>query len=207
LQIKESNSEESRNQAISIANLAGQEQRMKMLESEYEAKEDERNRKNAFSGEVSSLASTLLFDEEDVADANGNMTKQRVPKQFASRGEQIAAVAQLQAGKLALATKYGLIDDKTLQDSYTFSRQLEEDGTNTLIENFFANPSDPKTMAAMTTKFGLDPRTTSIEIGKDKDGMPTVVASFVGPDGKQQQRDLASHLSMQWVPMPTYRAL
>jgi hypothetical protein len=88
-----SNSEESRNQAISIANLAGQEQRMKMLESEYEAKENERNRKNAFSGEVSYLASTLLFDEKDVADANGKMTKQRVPKQFASQGEQIAAVA------------------------------------------------------------------------------------------------------------------
>jgi hypothetical protein len=88
-----SNSEESRNQAISIANLAGQEQRMKMLESEYQVKEEERKRKNDFSGEVSSLASTLLFDEKDVADANGKITKQRVPKQFASRGEQIAAVA------------------------------------------------------------------------------------------------------------------
>ena len=186
-----SNSEESRNQAISIANLAGQEQRMKMLESEYQVKEEERKRKNDFSNDLSSLASSLLFEEKDVADANGNITKQRMPKQFASQGEQIAAVAQLQSGKLALATKYKLIDDKTLQDSYTFSRQLEKDGTNTLIENFFANPSDPKNMAAMATKFGLDPSTTSINLGQDKDGMPTVIASFVGPDGKQQQKDLA----------------
>jgi hypothetical protein len=185
-----SNSEESRNQAISIANLAGQEQRMKMLESEHEAKENERNRKNAFSGEVSYLASTLLFDEKDVADANGKMTKQRVPKQFASRGEQIAAVAKLQTGKLALATKYGLIDDKTLQDSYAFSRQLEMDGTNTLIENLIADPSNPQNMVAIATKFGLDPDTTSIEIGTDKDGMPTVIAKFMGPDNKEQQRDL-----------------
>ena len=185
------NSEESRNQAISIANLAGQEQRMKMLESEYEVKEEERKRKNDFSNDLSSLASSLLFEEKDVEDANGNITKQRMPKQFASQGEQIAAVAQLQSGKLALATKYKLIDDKTLQDSYTFSRQLEKDGTNTLIENFFANPSDPKNMAAMATKFGLDPSTTSIKLGQDKDGMPTVIASFVGPDSKQQQKDLA----------------
>lgn len=184
------NSEESRNQAISIANLAGQEQRMRMIESEYQAKEEERKRKTDFSNDFSALASNLLFDEKEVVDANGKITRQKMPKQFASQGEQIAAVAQLQSGKLALATKYKLIDDKMLQDSYTFSRQLEKDGTNTLIENFFANPSDPKNIAAMATKFGLDPNTTSINLGQDKDGMPTVMANFVGPDGKQQQRDL-----------------
>jgi hypothetical protein len=53
-------------------------------------------------------------------------------------------------------------------------------------------------MAAMATKFGLDPSTTSIEIGQDKDGMPTVIASFVGPDSKQQQKILVL-LSMLWV--------
>lgn len=189
------NAEESRNQAISIANLAGQEQRMKMLESEYQAKEDERNRKNAFNTELSNLASNLLYEQKEVADANGNLRMQTVPKQFANQGDQISAIAQLQAGKLALAVKHKMVDEKTLQDSYTFSRQLEKDGTNNLIENFFANPNDPKNVAAMATKFGLDPNTTKIGLGRDGDGMPTVIAEFVGPDGKPQKRDLSPVLN------------
>lgn len=189
------NAEESRNQAISIANLAGQEQRMKMLESEYQAKEEERNRKNAFNTDLSNLASNLLYEQKEVADANGNLRMQTVPKQFASLGDQISAIAQLQAGKLALAVKHKMVDEKTLQDSYTFSRQLEKDGTNNLIENFFANPNDPKNVAAIATKFGLDPNTTKIVLGRDTDGMPTVMAQFVGPDGKPQQRDLSPVLN------------
>ena len=189
------NAEESRNQAISIANLAGQEQKMRMLESEYQAKEEERNRKNAFNTDLSNLASNLLYEQKEVADANGNLRMQTVPKQFANQGDQISAIAQLQAGKLALAVKHKMVDEKTLQDSYTFSRQLEKDGTNNLIENFFANPNDPKNVAAMATKFGLDPNTTKIGLGRDRDGMPTVIAQFVGPDGKPQQRDLSPVLN------------
>lgn len=201
IQDQRASTDESRTQAISLANLAAADQKMQndqarfaMEQTRFGRETDEYNKKQNFAkeqGEIYKRNFTVTRDVEEPG-PDGVVVKRQVQEEATPENapDYLQRTIKFNMEQLGAGIKAGILSPEQIQQAQEYGRQLEKIGVDKLLERMIANPNDQTAIAKAAPLFGLDPSTTSITIGKDRDGLPSVIANYRTPDGKPATRSL-----------------
>lgn len=196
------NSEESRNQAITLGNLAAKDQEMQMKETTFKQQQDEYERKKKFRDKTAEAANKHLFRQETVPHQNEDgtpmlnpdgtqvMVTRNVPISMDNSAGAFAGIQNFLAEMTINGIEQGVYTPEQINAAIAHGQELETKKVDRLISDVLADPTNKEKIAQVAGKLGLNPSTTSINVGQDKQGLPTIFANYVDASGKAQTYDL-----------------
>jgi hypothetical protein len=201
IQDQRASTDESRTQAISLANLAAADQKLQndqarfaMEQTKFDRETDAYNKKQNFAKEQADIYKRNFTVTRDIQEQgpDGSVVKRQVIEEATPENapDYLQRTLKFNMEQLGAGIKAGVLSPEQIQQAQEYGRQLEKIGVDKLIEQMIAKPNDPNVIAKAAPLFGLDPSTTSITVGKDRDGLPSVIANYRTPDGKPATRSL-----------------
>lgn len=201
IQDQRASTDESRTQAISLANLAAADQKLQndqarfaMEQTKFDRDTDAYNKKQNFAKEQADIYKRNFTVTRDIQEQgpDGSVVKRQVIEEATPENapDYLQRTLKFNMEQLGAGIKAGVLSPEQIQQAQEYGRQLEKIGVDKLIEQMIAKPNDPNVIAKAAPLFGLDPSTTSITVGKDRDGLPSVIANYRTPDGKPATRSL-----------------